>query len=242
MCTVSWAKRPNGYCLFFNRDESRDRPIGLPPEVHSIGDSRFVCPRDPVGGGTWLLVNEHGMSLGLLNYYEAQMDYQPSEPKSRGMLPIAFANCQTLVDIESAILDADFAPYPPFHLLAVSAEAEASLITWNGKTKSIHHPEVKDLPISTSSFETKEVINSRKELFEQEVLPQIEQDEVLENFHSHKKPAPDSHAVLMTRSNAKTVSITQINVDGKQATMSYRTRPDDSEYLESPIVKSIELK
>jgi hypothetical protein len=242
MCTVSWAKRPNGYCLFFNRDESLERPVGLPPEVNSLGDSRFVCPGDPVGGGTWLLVNEHGMSLGLLNYYEAQMDYEPIEPKSRGLLPIAFANCQTLADIESSILEADFAPYPPFHLLAVSADAAARLITWDGKTKSIHHPNLEDLPISTSSFETEEVINLRKELFKQQVLPQMEQDEVLEEFHSHKKPAPDTHAVLMTRSNAKTVSITQVNVEKKQATMSYRNRPDDSDYLESPIVKSIGLK
>ncbi|MDG2168574.1 MAG: NRDE family protein [Opitutales bacterium] len=242
MCTVSWAKRPNGYCLFFNRDESRERPVGLPPEISSFGDSRFVCPRDPVGGGTWLLVNEHGMSLGLLNYYEAQMDYQPAEPQSRGLLPIAFANCQTLADIESSILEADFAPYPPFHLLAVSAKAEARLITWNGKTKTIHHPEIEDLPISTSSFETEEVINLRKELFKKEALPQMEQDEALGNFHSHKKPAPDTHAVLMTRSNAKTVSITQISVDGKLATMSYHTRPDDSECLDSPSIQSIEPK
>lgn len=242
MCTVSWAKRPKGYSLFFNRDESRDRPIGLPPEIITSGSTPFVCPRDPVGGGTWLLVNAYGLSLGMLNYYEAQMDYRPTEPKSRGLLPMAFASCQSLTELESAMLKAELVPYPPFHLLAVNSKAEASLITWNGKSKTVHHPKIKDLPISTSSFETEAVIGLRQGLFRQQVLPQMEQDNVLADFHSSKQPAPDTHAVLMTRPDAKTVSITHIKVDGKQATMSYRTRPDDSEHLDPPILQSIELK
>ena len=74
MCTVSWAKRPNGYCLFFNRDESLERPVGLPPEVNSLGDSRFVCPRDPVGGGTWLLVNEQQLLNQVISQTEKLVD------------------------------------------------------------------------------------------------------------------------------------------------------------------------
>ena len=242
MCTVSWAKRPSGYSLFFNRDESRKRPSGLPPELTETEYTSFLCPRDPVGGGTWLLVNRYGLSLGLLNYYELEMSYQPENPQSRGQLPIQFANCQLSSDVGQAITKTDLTPYPPFHLLAVDRNASAVLATWNGKTISLQNPDIYDLPISTSSFKTDEVIGLRKQYFEEQVLPRLEQDEALKQFHANKQPSPDTHAVLMTRPDAKTVSITQIKVEGNQAQMNYRARPDDSEVLDPPVSESIELR
>ena len=242
MCTVSWAKRPNGYSLFFNRDESRERPEGLAPEQDALGNTHFICPRDPTGGGTWLLVNEYGLTLGLLNYYEAQVNYQPKKAQSRGKLPIQLAGSKNLAQVEAALFESDLAPYPPFHVLAVNRQASALLFTWDGQSKFVQHPGMKDLPISTSSFETAEVIESRRRLFRQTVLPQIDRDDALEHFHSSKAPAPDTHAVLMTRGQARTVSISQVKVEGAEASFIYRARTDDSDRLEQPITRSIDLK
>ena len=241
MCTVSWAKRPNGYSLFFNRDESRERPAGLPPGIDTIDNTQFVCPRDPVGGGTWLLVNEHGLSLGLLNYYEAQVDYQPKNPQSRGQLPIQLAVCKNLAQVEAILFELDLSPYPPFHLLSVDPKATASLITWDGKLRSIQKPDIEDLPISTSSFKTSEVLQSRRTLFRETTLPNLGSDAEMERFHSQRKPAPDTHAVLMTRRDAKTVSVSQINVTDSKASFIYRARPTDSEALEQPVTQTIDL-
>ena len=241
MCTVSWAKRPNGYTLFFNRDESRERPDGLPPEVSASNNVQFVCPRDPVGGGTWLLVNEYGLTLGLLNYYEAQVDYQPQDPKSRGDLPIRLAESKSLKEVESSLHETDLTPYPPFHLLAVARDSTASMITWGGTSTAIHHPGLDDLPISTSSFETSDVLQARRALFRENTLPYLDSDDALKRFHSSKEPAPDTYAVLMTRDIAKTVSVTQVNVSENRASLIYRSRPDDSDRLEPRIETSIDL-
>ena len=242
MCTVSWARRPRGYTLFFNRDESRERPEGLPPEIESCEGIRFVCPRDPAGGGTWLLVNDHGLTLGLLNYYEAQLDYQPSGRRSRGQLPIQLATSRDLIEVEASLGAIDLAPYPPFHLLAVDRDTAARLVTWDGQSKSIHHPALEDLPITTSAFETAQVLESRRSLFRQKTLPEIESDHALLTFHSSREPVPDPHAVLMTRPDAKTVSVTQIKVEGSMATLIYRARPDDSDRLPRAITQSLELR
>lgn len=241
MCTVSWARRPNGYSLFFNRDESRERPVGLPPEIIETNSIGYVCPRDPVGGGTWLLVNQYGLSLGLLNYYEAQMDYQPENPESRGRLPIQFVSCRDTADVKTAINKTDLSRYPPFHLLGVDRNVEAVLVTWNGVTVRTHYPEIEDLPISTSSFKTDEVIAARKQLFKETTRAKLSEDHALDQFHTSKRPTPDTHAVLMTRPNARTVSITHVKVEKDRAWLNYRARPEDSNALDPPVQKSIEL-
>ena len=65
-------REPGTFRLFFNRDERRTRRPAIPPAVHRKGDTRFIAPRDGDFGGSWLGVNEHGVSLCLLNGYAAE--------------------------------------------------------------------------------------------------------------------------------------------------------------------------
>ena len=67
MCTVTWTRRPDGYSVFFNRDELRSRKEALPPRVHDDGTVSYVAPEDGDFGGTWLSVNGAGVTIGLLN-------------------------------------------------------------------------------------------------------------------------------------------------------------------------------
>ena len=114
MCTVSWCQRSAGYTLFFNRDESKDRSEGLPPRSHNEGSETYVCTRDPDGGGTWLLANSHGLTLGLLNYYGARRRYRPKAPLSRGRLPLDCRTFHDLDEVEDFFTWADLSPFPPF--------------------------------------------------------------------------------------------------------------------------------
>lgn len=72
MCTVTWLADPaGGYALWFNRDERRTRPPGLPPAAAAAGDMPYLAPIDAEAGGTWLAVNAAGVTVGLLNHYAA---------------------------------------------------------------------------------------------------------------------------------------------------------------------------
>ena len=68
MCTVTWCSEGTGYALLFNRDEARTRSPAFPPEHRLRRGVRLISPLDPDAGGTWLGVNEFGVSVGLLNF------------------------------------------------------------------------------------------------------------------------------------------------------------------------------
>ncbi len=88
MCTVSWLfSGDSGYDVFFNRDESRERKPALRPEIRESGAVRFVAPTDGDFGGTWLAVNERGVTVGVLNRYGD--DVPEREYTSRGLLLFA---------------------------------------------------------------------------------------------------------------------------------------------------------
>ena len=67
VCTLSWFDAPDGYHLFFNRDERRTRRAEIPPAVRCRGSVRFIAPLDGDFGGTWIAANESGLTLCLLN-------------------------------------------------------------------------------------------------------------------------------------------------------------------------------
>lgn len=239
MCTVSWCIQEDGYTLFFNRDESRNRELAIPPSIGSSNTRRYICPRDPQGGGTWLLVNDHGLTIALLNYYEAETSYQPADPKSRGVLPLRFSECTTLSDAKSAALKEEFEPYPPLHLLVVDSTGSALRMTWDGKQKNISYPTFDDLPISTSSFKTDEVILARKAQLKVALESQVNRITALEQFHSSELPLPTTHAALMTRPDARTVSICRVEIRKQMVSLAYRARAADDATLESPVIQSI---
>ena len=71
MCTVSWRVSREGYDLFFNRDELNTRAPEVAPAIGQSEGVAFLAPRDGTSGGTWLLANDRGLTLGLLNDYGA---------------------------------------------------------------------------------------------------------------------------------------------------------------------------
>src|SRR5437867_2638108 len=84
MCTASWLIHPDGFELFFNRDESLARGPARAPEQLELAGVRMLLPVDSDAGGTWLGVNEFGLAVGLLNGTDARGSHP--EPRSRGLL------------------------------------------------------------------------------------------------------------------------------------------------------------
>jgi len=69
MCTLTWRRGSKETVeVFFNRDEKKTRSRAEPPgERFDANGVRYLSPLDPESGGTWMLVNERGLVVCLLN-------------------------------------------------------------------------------------------------------------------------------------------------------------------------------
>lgn len=230
MCTATWLHRPERYLLFFNRDESLQRSDALPPRL--IGDAPLarLAPVDPDGGGSWLAVNAEGLTTAVLNYYEASRtpdrtarDRALVRP-SRGVLLLELATCTTAVELAERFRQLDLAPYAPFHLLAIDRRSPPILWTWDGRNRSAEaNPE---MPVTTSSHRPEETIPFRKR--HAPALENLPDDharrDALETYHHWHDPAHPTLTPVIERTDARTVSLSRIEVGPNAAVFTYWPR------------------
>ncbi len=98
MCTVTFIPNGNGFHFTSSRDEQAGRPIALFPAFDLINGFRMLYPKDPLGGGSWIVVNEYGHLGVLLNGAIKAHHSEPPYIKSRGLV---------LLDLISNISPAD---------------------------------------------------------------------------------------------------------------------------------------
>lgn len=223
MCTLSWQTAADGYRLWFNRDERRDRPPAAPPAPLRIDGMACLAPRDGAGG-TWLLVNARGMSLGLLNHYPGEGADTPAAPRSRGLIPLACAGSASAVEALACCAEMDLAAWRPFLLVAVDT-GEAALLTWDGRT-----PALSPLPngggmVTSSSWRPEAVAQARRAAFRRLVgeAPGAA-PERLEAFHRHRGAEPAA-GIRMARPDACTHSIARIEVSWRERIARFRYEP-----------------
>ena len=231
MCTVSWTGTPAGYLLFFNRDERRERAAALPPRHERGADgTRFLAPVDAEAGGTWLGVNEHGLTLGLLNHYAADASRaatparEAAPPTSRGLLMRQLLVASELRALEQALAVAlEQRRYRPFTLLAFAPSHGAAprAFTWDGA--GLHAKPAPTPPISSSSVETAGVLASRAAHFRQ--LGPHPEAPALEAYHRSHQPERGAFSVCMHRPDARTVSLSRIDVDAERVAIRYGAGP-----------------
>ena len=140
MCTMSWLLDPEGYRVFFNRDERRTRRPARPPEAGEGGGVRFLAPRDGDHGGSWLLAAETGLTLALLNLYEAERPPLEGEFRSRGLLVLDLADLEGPEALEMRLEAAGPERYQPFlpaclDLLHWSAVDHLRFLSWYGTNR-----------------------------------------------------------------------------------------------------------
>ena len=82
-----------------NRDEDRGRKAS-PPGLFIGERLRMLSPRDRLGGGTWLAVNERGLFAGVTNV--AGAGHEPL-PTTRGALPHLALDHDNLPDAAAAV-------------------------------------------------------------------------------------------------------------------------------------------
>lgn len=221
MCTVSWRHSRSGYALYFNRDEQRSRPAAKPPRCRTIDGVACVTPRDPVGGGTWIVTNARGVTVAVMNFYDAAAGPGPRSPRSRGLLVRGLANLRAAADLPARVADAAPDAYRPFHLVAIDP-LHAYRVTWDGA--ALTTDATPTLPLCTSSVDTAHVLASRRGVYARHVpagLDAAEADRAHRAFHASHEPTRSAVSVCMHRPDAHTVSFTQVHVDAQTVTMTY---------------------
>lgn len=213
MCTASWLITPGGYELFFNRDERRTRLPATPPTRQQRDGVTFLAPRDGDAGGTWLAVNEFGLSIALLNYYPTSAT---TGKVSRGLLVLSLVTERTPADVAARLGDEELTEYQPLLLLALAPNQRPHLLRWDGAELSLDiNPKQ---PVTTSSFDTATVVARRQ------VMYSTTRGEA---FHLSRDERGDAYSVCMTRDDAQTVSFSHITVSPGSITFRYRARDGD---------------
>ncbi len=232
MCGISWQIHPQGYDLFFNRDEQRDRPTAESPKLfHDPAGIAYLAPTDPQGGGTWLFVNTHGLTGALLNAYVLDGAAPPPEaPQSRGQLLRALATADTVAAFGAALGgQLERAPYQPCYLFALSPAGAPGLWLWNGRT--LEAPDIPDLPFfTTSSHRPAEVHARRRERFLREVGQSSVSPDALERFHRDEDGRQSAFDVRMSRDDARSVNLTHVRSRPEAQTMAYAPRDGDGSF------------
>ncbi|MGJ8633610.1 MAG: NRDE family protein [Luteolibacter sp.] len=207
---MSWWRTEDRYGVLFNRDEQKKRPCADPP---SIQENEFLAPRDPAGGGTWLSVNKNGVIIALLNRWQ-DLSSTPRNLRSRGLLVRDLATTPDVSSLEKQLETLDLSRYAPFTLLAIDSRCE---LRWDWKDDTFTSS-VPASPVSSSSFKTAEVLQTRDQIYNQLVGTRPSQA-TLEKFH--QEASQGAYSPRMCRPDAQTWSRSHIVVTGSQIHWKY---------------------
>jgi hypothetical protein len=214
MCTLTYLLNQNGYELFFNRDEQRTRLLAMPPQPHQIDNA--IYPIDPQGGGTWIAVTKQGMSLALLNNYQAVVSINKDNVMSRGQLILSLLQNQESVIKQLKVMDLEV--FQPFQLCVFPDTLSKDnptihCVKWDGSELVDVSVDVKaDLPITSSSIDFIDVSKKRRSRFIGTVDINNPHSNQHRDFHfSTEKNG--QYSVNMQREDARTVSISHISVN-----------------------------
>lgn len=231
MCTVtvvpiargSWREWA-GYRLACNRDEQRSRSAALPPESRTISGRRVRMPIDPASGGTWIAVRDDGLSAALLNVNPAPAAGpvesgagRAGQRHSRGLIVPWLMECASAGGAFERACRIAAGDYPPFRVV-LSDRSGVYEVRSDGRSLQstpLGRPE-RPILFTSSGLGDAVVEGPRRELFDRWFSEDAarwpsEQDA----FHRHRWADRPHLSVCMSRSDARTVSHTVVEVAGR---------------------------
>lgn len=222
MCTVSIVPDGDRFTLMSNRDERRDRAVALQPTVERFGARAAIMPIDPVGGGSWLGVNDAGLVAALLNRHAAQ---QPDARSvcSRGLIVRDALACDSLESARQAVLALEAAAFQPFRLVLVHNRRIALVAGDSREFASVAAALDQPYMFTASSFGDMLVDSPRRRLFECLMSDPDRRHQGQRLFHRHQWIDKRDISVLMERGDAATVSRTVVDVTAGSVALEYES-------------------
>jgi hypothetical protein len=203
MCSAAWTFHDDGYEIVFNRDEQWTRVPSADPKLETQHPVPGLCARDPAGGGSWLFVNDAGITFALMNAY-AHTVGNPFATTSRGRLPLLAGRVTQSSEIESIISQVEWTQHAPCYLLTWSPSGFTSHL-WTGQDLQKLTPPQRDF-MTTSSVRTESICRARVRRFDELIgHPLLE-------IMSDDYEAEPAAAIFLKRSDAGTVSQSQVQV------------------------------
>ncbi len=221
MCTLTWIALERGYELYFNRDEKLTRARGLPPKRFDSQRGAWLAPADPDGGGTWIGVNDRGLSLALLNGYKRADDAQ-RQWRSRGLLVQELLELRDVRAFEERLRALELGAYRSFTLFALDPRAAPLAANWDGAALAFEAHASGGPPLCSSSLDPTGAAKARRELFARwrEAAGGVDA-ELLQRFHASHLPERGPLSPCMHRADAMTQSFTRIRCEGARVELSY---------------------
>src|SRR5688572_11188489 len=225
MCTVTFIARRNGYALGMNRDEKLARVAALPPRQRQIDGRPVLFPSEP-SGGTWIGVNDVGVTLALINWYSIAKRVDAS-PISRGNIVRSALSAGSPTAVVEALAGLPLGRMNPFRLLGFFA-SDQTVVEWRWDLKSVdqlHHVWKTNIWAS-SGYDEPGAQQTRVKTFG-EALRQRSSGNLdwLRRLHRAHALQPGPHSICMHRNGAATVSYTEVSVSRRTATMHYQAGP-----------------
>jgi len=201
----------------------------------------MLAPVDPVAGGTWIGVSDAALAGILMNVYlaQAEPDVIPLATEIPGRVPISRGTIIPRIlaaeDLRQALLLVDkleVARFEPFRLLLVDRQHSAEIV-WAAEQFSIGKPQVVAEPLffTSSGLGDDIVAKPRRALFEERFVADRDWVIAQDAFHRHVWPGREFASVWMTRREARTQSITWLEIGPDSAEMRYAARQGASDEL-----------
>jgi hypothetical protein len=205
-----------------SRDERRTRARGLPPSLTLVRDIRALMPTDPEAGGTWVSVNQHGLTMALLNRYEES----PRDPggafTSRGLLIREMGWMEGLEGVEGELRSRPLLRFRPFTLAGLARGGTPHLFDWDGHQLIRTVLSDPGLVRASSGSHQLDAERARGALFRAAAgEPGGLTAATLERLHRSHQPVRGPISICMHREEAMTVSLSLITVIEKKISIFY---------------------
>lgn len=212
MCTVSFIARKNGYALAMNRDEQLSRVPGLPPKLVTIRGQNVLGPSEP-GGGTWIALNEAGVTVALINWYSVTRRVS-GKTVSRGEIVKVTRTARNVQEVAEKLAGLPLQQINPFRLIAVFP-ATRQIFEWRWDLRKLAcegHPWRAQQWIS-SGYDEPTAQRIRGATFRQACRQKsCGSLQWLRRLHRSHAPHKGPFSTCMHRTDAATVSYTEVSV------------------------------
>lgn len=220
-----------------NRDEKRDRFAALAPAVVKSGRRRAVFPSEPTGG-TWISANDAGVCLALINWHRIEREPK-NDLRSRGLVVRELAGKSTADEIAAALRKLPLRKLGPFRLIAiVPLEKRVIEYRWNLERLAICDREWRRRHWFSSGFDERTAERVRAKVCSSFVAGGGDPGSKtmaagvdaagyslswLRKLHRSHAPKRGPFSICMHRTDASTVSYTEVAVSRQRATMRYKS-------------------
>ena len=223
MCTISFVPKPRGFYLAMNRDEKFTRSTALPPAIVDLADRRrAIFPREPEGG-TWIAANDAGVCLALVNWH--RIERQPVRSiASRGQVVKALAAKSSNEEIAAGLTALPLHRLRPFRLIAIiPSEQRVTEWRWDRDRLVARKHAWKSRHWFSSGFDEPKAERERARVCKAALKHKFAgRLGWLRRLHRSHLPERGPFSICMHRSDAATVSYTELAVSGQRATMRYK--------------------